>query len=279
MAKIFSSYLRASLQVFICTLILCSDGYSQKSQWTPVADGLEVAHFKVGRTSIVGDSTITVIRIDPAQWGVRLLSASETGGNNYTTKQWCEKYHLVAVVNAGMFQADYKSNVGYMKNYHHLNNPNIHPEYNSIAAFNPAKSGLLPFRIFDSEDKSIQEIIKNYNTVIQNLRLIKRPGENRWSQQSKIWSEVVLGQDKSGNVLFIFCRSPYSMHDFNDILIELPIDLVCAQHLEGGPEAQLYLKYGDTELEMSGSYETNFFENDENIKLWPIPNVIGIAKK
>lgn len=93
------------------------------------------------------------------------------------------------------------------------------------------------------------------------------------------WSEVALGQDKSGMVLFIFCRSPYSMHDLNNLLLKLPIDMVCAQHLEGGPEAQLYLEYEQTRMEFCGSYETSFIENDSNDHSWTIPNVIGIIEK
>jgi hypothetical protein len=52
--------------------------------------------------------------------------------------------------------------------------------------------------------------------------------------------------------------------------------LVAAQHLEGGPEAQLYLHVGGTEIEMFGSYETSFKENDDNTAPWPVPNVLGV---
>ena len=115
--------------------------------------------------------------------------------------------------------------------------------------------------------------------MIQNLRLIKRPGKTRWSKQSKKWSEVALGEDKKGNVLFIFNRSPSSMYDFNQSLLKLPIDIVCAQHLEGGPEASLYFAYNGTEVDIFGSYETHFNENEQNYRAWNIPNILGFIKK
>ena len=260
-------------------LILSSNLIAQSTNWTTISDGLEIGRFKVEQKTPVGDSTITIVRVDPNYWDLKLLSASETGSEYLTTRQWCEKYNLAAAINAGMFMTDYQSNVGYMKNFEHLNNQQIHPEYQSVAAFNPKKSNFPPFKIFDIDEESIQDIITNYNTVIQNLRLIKGPGENRWYQQPKKWSEIALGQDKSGKVLFIFCRSPFSMHDFNNLLLKLPINIVCAQHLEGGPEAQLYLKYEDTKIEFFGSYETDFREDDSNDHSWPIPNVIGIIEK
>jgi len=107
--------------------------------------------------------------------------------------------------------------------------------------------------------------------------LIKRPGENRWSQQDRSWSEAALGEDDQGRVLFIFCGSPYSMYDFNKLLLSLPIGVVSAQHLEGGPQAQLYLKHGETVVNMSGNYESGIVEGDDFT--WPIPNVIGIVPR
>jgi hypothetical protein len=66
-------------------------------------------------------------------------------------------------------------------------------------------------------------------------------------QQDKIWSELALGGDRQCNILFIFCRSPYSNQDFNNILLQLSINIVCAQHLEGGPEASLYFSHKGVE--------------------------------
>jgi hypothetical protein len=151
--------------------------------------------------------------------------------------------------------------------------------YLSAAAFGPKREGLPPFRIFDLDVDSLETIKKDYASVIQNLRLIKRPGENRWSKQDRKWSEAALGEDSAGRVLFIYSRTAFSMHEFNEILVQLPIGLQCAQHLEGGPEAQLYVKSGDVEIEVVGSFETGFFDNDTNLHAWPIPNVIGISRK
>lgn len=80
----------------------------------------------------------------------------------------------------------------------------------------------------------------------------------------------------SGGILFIFCRSPFTMHDLNRELLSAGIEIVAAQHLEGGPEAQLYLKTGSEEIDHFGSFETGFREDDTNEKAWPVPNVLGI---
>ncbi len=152
----------------------------------------------------------------------------------------------------------------------------------SVTAFDPKKGKELPqFRIFDIDDPSVtmDKILGDFSSVVQNLRLIKNPGENRWSLRDKMWSEAALGEDSSGRVLFIFSRSPFAMPDLNRELLSLGIGLVAAQHLEGGPEAQLYLRIGNMTHEMFGSYETSFRENNGNVTPWPIPNVLGVRPK
>jgi hypothetical protein len=250
-----------------------------QGDWTPISAGMEIASFKTNHPTPVGDSTIVILRIEPAQWELVFLCISETGDENgLTAKQWCRKHDLVAATNAGMFDIDYRTHVGYLKNDSHVNNSTVN-QYRSAVAASPSVAGSEPIRIFDLDTDPIETIISRYGRVAQNLRLIKRPGINRWSQQEKMWSEAALGQDASGRLLLIFCRSPYSMHDLNQILLSLPIDLVCAQHLEGGPEAQLYVRSGDVEYEFAGSYETGFNSSDRNTHAWPIPNALGIRKR
>ncbi|OQX88909.1 hypothetical protein B6D60_00665 [candidate division KSB1 bacterium 4484_87] len=260
---------------FLFSLLLVSSIQAQQSSWKEIDDGLFWTKVAIPKQS----DSIIVIKTDPHFYKFKLLCAGELGHAGLTAKEWAKKYKLIGVVNAGMFQPDYKSNVGYMRNFDYFNNPQVNSSYSSVAAFNPKSKDVALFRIFDLDVMPIEKIEKNYNTIIQNLRLIKRPGKNRWSQQPKKWSEVALGEDKTGNMLFIFSRAPLSMHDFNKILLKSPINIVCAQHLEGGPEASLYFSHKDVKIKVMGSFETSFNENDDITEFWPIPNVIGIQKR
>jgi hypothetical protein len=248
--------------------------------WELIDDGLYIGEFESPQKSLIGDSKILIIKIDPNFYSFRLLCAGELKHSILTVKEWTQKYNLIGAINAGMFLTDYVSNVGFMKNYNYENNPSINSKYFSVAAFNPKDSTYSEqFQIFDIDEESIDKINSKYNTVIQNLRLVKHPSLNRWSQQNKKWSEAALGQDTFGNVLFIFVRSPYSMHDLINILKSLPINIDRAQHLEGGPEASLYFSLNNLTIDKMGSFETAFSENDNNNSFWPVPNVIGFYKK
>lgn len=246
--------------------------------WKPIAKGLDMARFSAAPESLSGDSTITVIRIDPALWDVKLMTISESGRDRgWSAREWCERHDLTAVINAGMFDLDRKTHIGYMRSARHINSTRVN-SYQSAAAFEPKRDTLPAFRLYDLDETPLDSVIAWYHCVVQNLRLIKRPGANRWSQQDRRWSEAALGEDEDGRVLFIFCRVPYSMHDLNKILLSLPIGLVCAQHLEGGPEAQLYLRHGETVIDLAGDHESGFMQGASPLA-WPIPNVIGIVPK
>jgi exopolysaccharide biosynthesis protein len=210
------------------------------------------------------------------------MSISQTSDlSGKTASEWCKNHNLTAAINAGMFSTDYRTHTGYLKYREHLNN-SYKNNYKSVLAFDPINvKELPPFRIFDLDVPgfSLQEILKDYKSSIQNLRLIKNPGVNVWNQQDRKWSEAAIGEDSKGRILFIFSRSPFSMHDLNEELLKSGIGIVAAQHLEGGPEAQLYLHVGNVELNLFGSYETSFKEDDGNTAPWPIPNIIGIRPK
>jgi hypothetical protein len=111
-------------------------------------------------------------------------------------------------------------------------------------AFAPKRAGIPAFRIFDLDCTPMDTVQTRYRGVVQNLRLIERPGENRWSRQEKRWSEMALAEDEAGRILLVFSRSPYRMHVFNRVLLGLPIGVV-AQHLESGPEASLAVTLGE----------------------------------
>jgi exopolysaccharide biosynthesis protein len=267
--------------ILIFFLLLISYVAAQDSVWKKIDEGLHYGDFTTPVKSYTGGSRILIVRIDPKVYNFRLLSISELapGSLAMNVKEWADRYKLIAAINAGMFQADLKANVGYMKNYSHLNNPRIHKTYTSVFAFNPKKAELPAAMVFDTDLQDIKEIISAYHTVIQNLRLIKRPGLIRWAQQDKKWSEAALGQDQDGNILFIFSESPYTMHELSKILLSLPIKLECAMHLEGGLAASLYLRHNGIELGRIGRHEFVSLVGDMSNDFLPIPNVIGITKK
>ena len=252
------------------------------SDWKSIAPGMDYKYVAAKTPSPIGDSRIFILRVDPNLWQLEAVGISQTGeSSGHTARDWSQRQKFSAAINAGMFATDFKTHLGYMGSASHVNSSRAN-SYQSVAAFDPRNSRSPPFRIFDLDAPGarFEDIQKDYASALQNLRLIKKPGSNQWSQQSRQWSEAALGEDDAGRILFIYSRSPFSMHDLNNELLAAGIGIVAAQHLEGGPEAQLYLHVGSFEMEMYGSYETSFRKNDSNSSAaWPVPNILGLRPR
>jgi hypothetical protein len=247
--------------------------------WQTLERGLELGTFLAPRLSDMGDSRIRVLRIDPAHFRFHLLNASASAdGRPLTARQWCVRNGLVAAINASMFQRDRRSSVSFMRTGGHTNNPRISKD-KAVLAFDPRAPGARPVRLIDLQFESFPDARRRYGTLIQSIRMLSADGRNVWRPQPKRWSAAVIGEDGRGRILFIHCRSPYRMHDLVNHLRALPIELGRAMYVEGGPEAQLYVRSGGREFELVGSYETGFPASDSNRRARPVPNVVAIGRR
>lgn len=245
---------------------------SASTSWRKLVPGIELGLFLAPG----GQGQMQIVRVDARSHPLQLCSSSDTQPM-LTVEEWAAKQKLCLVINAGMYDKDGSTHCGYLKNHDVILPAAFRSDYSSICVFSPFTKGTAPFHLLDTDNTSIEKnILSQYAVAVQNLRLIKHPGENRWKQQPKMWSEAALGEDKDGNALFIFCRTSSTMHDFNEHLLKLPINLVSAQHLDGGPPASFYLNCGGVVIRSMGSYETGFAETNNSQKFWLLPHVIGV---
>ena len=250
---------------------------SSEPKWQNLQEGLELGIFFSPRLSDVGDSTISVLRIDPERYEFKLLNTTSSDqGRTLSVKKWCHRDGLVAAINASMYQTDHRTSVSLMRTESHTNNPRLSKDM-TILAFDRQSHEVPLVKIIDRQCEDFKTWKNKYRTFVQSIRMISCKGKNVWKQQPKKWSTAAIGIDKKGNVLFIHARSPYSTHDLINILQMLPLDISRAMYVEGGPEAQLYIRAGGNEFEFIGSFESNFNNNNDNIFAWPIPNVVGIT--
>lgn len=232
--------------------------------WQPIQPGVELAVIAAPA------GPLHVVRIDPAVAQVTAALASEQGAT-HTAGEWCTTAGLSVAINLGMFQNDGRSNVGYLRHGTHVNNRRWNRDRTAVA-LGPG----VVWRDLDQTPGTAD--LARYDIVVQNLRLITTARKNVWGVSPKRWSEAAVAVDGKGRLLFLFSRAPYTMRDFNDLLLRLPLDVAGAMHVEGGPEASLSIHTATVNLDLCGSYETGFNQNDLNIVQWPIPNVLGVRR-
>jgi hypothetical protein len=210
--------------------------------WQRLSEGLELGFFHSPQPAETGDSMIRVLRIEPARYQLRLLNASATeNGRALSAKQWCRQNGLVAAINASMYQADLKASVSLMRTKSHINNPRLSKDM-AILAFDRNSPDVPRVKIIDRQCEDFKTWEKKYKTLIQSIRMISCKGKNVWAKQPQKWSTAAMAVDDLGRVLFIHVGSPYSTHDLINILKKLPLGIDRAMYVEGGPQAQLYIK-------------------------------------
>jgi hypothetical protein len=96
----------------------------------------------------------------------------------------------------------------------------------------------------------LESVTARYRNVVQNLRMVKRPGQSRWQPQERHWSEAALGEDREGRALLLFCGTPLPLDRLIDGLLALPLGLVRTAP-EGGSQAAVRLRDGQT-VELAG---------------------------
>lgn len=260
------------MKLLIVLLLSCAT-YAQTTTWKNVDKGFDVGKYKSPQPSLYGTSVITILKIDPEEYNFNIFSDK---ADPKTAHEWADEKKLIAVVNAGMYDRN-GVNMGYMQEYNSLFNPKMNSD-NATLAFNPKDNSVPSVQIIDMVEGDWNKLALKYNSFTQSIRMVTLSGKNVWSQTELMWSVVVVAIDKKGNVLFIHCRSPYTMHDFVNILLGSDLNISNVMYLEGGPEASMYIEHNGSQIAVVGSYETDFY-GDDNMKFWHIPNIIGITKK
>ena len=269
-----------TLRRFCITLLLLTclaAPATAEGPWRELEPGLELGEFVPPGQPV--RYAIAVVRADPSRWSLRLLCAEDQGEDPMTVEQWARRHGLVAAINASMYlREDNQRSTGYMRTGSYVNNPVVNARFGAFLAFGPRRQGLPPAQIVDRYAQDWRDLMEAYDSVVQNFRMLSVEQENQWPEGQEAHSIAAVGMDDAGRVLFIHSREPYSVHDFTEVLLDLPIGLYNAMYVEGGPEAGLFVLAGGYTGRWMGSWDEGTFLADSNRTFWSVPNVIGLAR-
>lgn len=255
--------------------LAASSGLAVTAGWQTLEPGLDLGMFD-GPPSAWA-RPIVVLRIDPARFELKLMNASAPGeGASHTARGWVDRAGGVAAINASMYQEDYRTSVSLMRTRDHVNHSRLSKD-KTVLAFDPLSSGAHPVRLIDRDCHDFDAARKEYGALVQSIRLVSCDRRNVWAPSARRFSTAAIGMDGQGRVLFMHARTPWPVHELVNALLALPIDLRQAMYVEGGPEAQLFVRSGGKEMQWVGGFEAA--PAAENTEAWPVPNVVVAVRK
>jgi hypothetical protein len=273
----YFDFMNAKTNITAILIIIAAVNINVNAQWRTLEPGLEFASFPspLYDTTIHGANKINVLRIDLKRHELHLLNASNPAGSGalYTARNWAARSGMVAVTNAAMYQADYRTSVSYMKTSSHVNNPRLSKD-KTILLFEPLKKGIPTARIVDLQCDDFETVRQLYGSAVQSIRMLSCYGKNVWQESERRWSIAAAATDKSGNLLLIQCTAPHSVYEFINILSELPISIDRAMYMEGGGPSQLFIGTAKDTMEFIG----DFSSGGRSLAAAQLPNALGVKR-
>ena len=219
---------------------------------------------------------VHALRLDTPLFDFSLFSARWEGGRSKSLRQWAEEKALASAINAGMYQTDGLTSTGYMRGGEKLNNKHIAKKYGSFIVSGPRRTGLPQASVLDRHADDWQSLLPLYENVVQNFRLMGQGGEQLWPENGPRHAVAAVAEDAVGNILFLLCSEPISVHDFVDALKAFPcLNLKSAMYVEGGSDAALLMEKGGRQLLVNGLSPAGYMLSNQGDDI-PLPNIIGV---
>jgi hypothetical protein len=288
------------MQVFRCLLVImlflgsCSNQPKKNraraippikptyNEWTTLTPGMEYKEILAPKKSFIGDSKLSILRMDPSLFQFDVYAATQYDSKPRTLKAWANKFDLVVAFNSGMYSVENPlQSRAYLQAGRHKNNSKLTPDFNLMLAMGPKpNSNRSNIEVLDLTCSEWDIEKHNFAGFAQGLRMIDcNASPMYWQKKIQSCSMLVAAEDEEGRFYLIFTRSPYTHNQMIDFILAMPGGLHDVIYLEGGPEACLLIDVDGQHIEKIGSWVSETWESDGNRHFWELPNIIGVRKK
>jgi hypothetical protein len=267
----------------------CSDSKPKKQKeipkytnWTTLVEGMEYREITAPVKSFIGDSKLSILRLDPALFRFDLFAASQFDSIPRKVTAWADTFDLLVAFNSGMYSLEKPlQSRAFLKTGHHVNNGQLLEDFNLMLALGPKpNTNRANIEVLDltCSDWALEQ--NKFSGFAQGLRMIDCNAKAmNWQKNIQSCSMLVAAEDEQGRFYLIFTRSPYTHNQLIGFMKQMPGGLHDAIYLEGGPETSLLIDVNGHHIKKVGSWVSDTWESDANKHFWPLPNIIGIRKK
>jgi len=251
------------------------------SDWVELTKGMEYREIDAPKKSFIGDSKISILRMDSQHFHFDLYTATQYDSVPRDLHTWADTFDLLVAFNAGMYNlARPLQSRAYLKSGAHLNNGKILENFNLMLALGPKpNSQRSNIEVLDLTCANWEQEQQNFSGFAQGLRMIDCNGNPmNWQKKVQSCSMLVAAEDQKGWFYLIFTRSPYTHNQMIGFMTEMPYGLHDAIYLEGGPETSLLIDVNGHCIEKVGSWVSTTWERNDNNHFWRLPNIVGVHK-
>ncbi len=251
------------------------------SNWVTLTKGLQYREINASVKSEIGDSKISLVRLDRDLFEFDVFSATNYDSIPKSVDRWAKKHKLNIVFNSGMYsQENTLLSRAFLKSGKHVNNPSIIEDFNLMMAMSPNAIHRENIEVLDLTCENFDQIKNEFNSYAQGLRMIDCNGKPMfWKKKIQSCSMIIAAEGIDNKFYIIFCRSPYTHNQMIEFMLKMPYGIRNAIYLEGGPETSLFIDVNGHRIQKVGSWVSDTWESDENKHFWSLPNVVGVKNR
>jgi hypothetical protein len=251
------------------------------SNWVTLTKGLQYREINAPIKSEIGDSKISLVRLDRDLFEFDVFSATNYDSIPKSVDRWAKKHKLNIVFNSGMYsQENTLLSRAFLKAGKHVNNPSIIEDFNLMMAMSPNAIHRENIEVLDLTCENFDQIKNEFNSYAQGLRMIDCNGKPMfWKKKIQSCSMIIAAEGTDNKFYIIFCRSPYTHNQMIEFMLKMPYGIRNAIYLEGGPETSLFINVNGHRIQKVGSWVSDTWESDENNHFWSLPNVVGVKNR
>lgn len=271
----------------LVTLTACSGEQGASVERTPAArvatDGTPPAGITIERVTAsmapagaARRHPITIVRFDPAQFRPVLLTARDDGGSR-TLDRWVHDAHLVAGINAAMYEPDGSAS-GLCVRRGVEESPDD-PLFGGFYVLEPIAATTTSFTMMgrDCAGFDLAVVRAAWGSIVATYRLLDCDGHPiAWVDPDR-YSAAAIGMDHEGRFVMVHSRTPYRMRELAEMLGASSLGFTQLFFVEGGPEATLIVDAGDLHVREVGLRRDlpAGVEPDHDV-LYSLPNILGV---
>jgi len=226
--------------------------------WKTLAPGLELSMRDGGEACRKGSSRIAVVRLDPARWRFDLFHQSgEDGAGPADIDGWQRRTGATVMFNAGQYTPR-RVHLGlFVKNGRNYGT-GLHKSWKGILVAEPeGRSGAPRAAIVDLDHDPFDPATTPYRVAVQSFMILDRSGRKRVRHSDWHANRTVVAADRNGRLLVVHTEGAYTLWDLADWLGRADLGVTQALSMDGGFEAQLCVRAGDTEYLSFGQWNVD----------------------